>query len=71
MAAKARHPERWSKEVKCLEPVGGVWLNPDKMDINNDKTEEQIAQQKGQLPCKTPPGKLYNSLSATTHIRFG
>ena len=43
MAAKARHPERWSKEVKCLEPVGGVWLNPDKMDINNDKTEEQIA----------------------------
>ena len=43
LAAKTRHPERWSKEAKCLEPVGGVWLNPDKVNSNNDKTEEQIA----------------------------
>ena len=29
LAAKAKHPERWSKEIKCLQPVGGVWSNSD------------------------------------------
>ena len=29
LATKAKHPERWSKEIKCLQPVGGVWSNSD------------------------------------------
>ena len=43
IAAKAKHPERWSKEIKCLQPVAGVWLNPDQESRNDDKTEEQVA----------------------------
>ena len=29
-AAKARHPERWSGEIRNWEPVQEVWLNPEK-----------------------------------------
>ena len=42
-AAKARHPERWSKGIKCLKPVEGVWLNPDKEDKKVETTEEKVA----------------------------
>jgi len=28
--AKARHPERWSGNIRDLEPVKEVWLNPDR-----------------------------------------
>jgi len=27
-AAKARHPERWSGNIRNWEPVAEVWLNP-------------------------------------------
>ena len=43
LAAKTRHPERLSKEIKCLMPEYGVWLNPDKVIHNVDETEEQVA----------------------------
>jgi putative transposase len=31
-AAKQRNPQRWSGETRNWEPVGTVWLNPDKPD---------------------------------------
>jgi len=43
LAAKTLHPERWSKEIKCLKPVDGVWLNPDKIDEKADINEEKVA----------------------------
>ena len=43
LAAKARHPERWSSEVKSMKPVGGVWLNPNNLIQHIDETEEQVA----------------------------
>jgi putative transposase len=36
-AAKQRHPQRWSGATRNWEPVGIVWLNPDKPDA--DKAE--------------------------------
>jgi putative transposase len=30
-AAKAAHPERWSGPTRCWEPVGDVYLNPEKV----------------------------------------
>ena len=43
IAAKAKHPERWSGEIKNLESVGGVWLNPDEVVQNDDEAEEKVA----------------------------
>lgn len=43
VAAKAKHPERWSKDIRCMKPVGGVWLNPDKIDEKVDINEEKVA----------------------------
>ena len=40
LAAKAKHPERWSKEIKCLDPIGSVWLNPDKVIESTIETEK-------------------------------
>lgn len=34
-AAKARHPERWSKDIRNWNPVGAVALNPDKATREN------------------------------------
>ena len=32
--AKTQHPERWgSREIRNCEPVGSVWLNPEKDDV--------------------------------------
>lgn len=28
-AARAKHPERWSRNIRCWEPVAEVWLNPE------------------------------------------
>ena len=42
-AAKAKNPERWSKDIKSLKPVEGVWLNPDKVDQKGEKTAEKVA----------------------------
>ena len=39
IAAKARHP----RSIKCLNPVEGVWLNPDKVVQKDDGTEEKVA----------------------------
>lgn len=33
--AKARHPERWSGEIRNWEPVQEVWLNPEKSVTTN------------------------------------
>lgn len=30
--AKAKHPERWSKNIRNWDPVGDVYLNPDKKE---------------------------------------
>jgi len=35
--AKARHPERWSKDIRNWKPVGAVALNPDKATRENLK----------------------------------
>ena len=43
LAAKTRHPERWSKGIKCLKPVDSAWLNPDKLIQTFDETEDQVA----------------------------
>ena len=37
-AAKAKHPERWSKDIRNWNPVGAVALNPDKATRENLKT---------------------------------
>jgi len=42
-AAKAKHPERWSKGIRCMKPIGGVWLNPEKIDEKADIYEEKVA----------------------------
>ena len=43
-AAKARHPERWSRETRNWEPVKVVYLNPDKCDnIQTENTLEKVA----------------------------
>ncbi len=34
-AARAKHPERWSRETRNWEPVTVVYLNPDKSDKNH------------------------------------
>jgi len=39
--AKAKHPERWSGEIRKCEPAGPVMLNPEKPDINEQM--EQVA----------------------------
>ncbi len=45
--AKAKHPERWSQDIKHLEPVSGVWLNPEKeglaMRQKHNGIEKQVA----------------------------
>ncbi|CAG20756.1 putative transposase [Photobacterium profundum SS9] len=38
-AAKARHPERWSGNIKNLEPVGSVYLTPEKGKANSKEVE--------------------------------
>jgi putative transposase len=43
VAAKARHPERWSGDIKRLSPTEGVWLNPDDEISEIDQIEEKIA----------------------------
>ena len=43
VAAKAKHPERWSKDIRCMKPVGSVWLNPDNIDEKADINEEKVA----------------------------
>lgn len=40
-AAKARHPERWSRETRNWEPVESVWLNPEH--------EERSSSEEGDL----------------------
>lgn len=32
-AARARHPERWSRQTRCWQPIGDVWLNPERPKI--------------------------------------
>jgi putative transposase len=39
LAAKARHPERWSGDIKNLEPVGSVHLNPEKEKVKTEEIE--------------------------------
>jgi hypothetical protein len=43
VAAKARHPECWSGDIKRLSVIEGVWLNPDDEIFEVDQTEEKIA----------------------------
>jgi len=38
--AKSHHPERWSGEIRNWEPVGEVYLNPEK---KQSETEEKKA----------------------------
>jgi len=33
-AAKQRHPERWSREIRNWNPIHEVWLNPDRQDAD-------------------------------------
>ena len=43
-AAKARHPERWSRETRNWNPVQVVYLNPDKSaDRQSQNTLEKAA----------------------------
>jgi len=42
-AARQRHPERWSQETRNWEPVGAVWLNPDKSDAEELEISEKAA----------------------------
>jgi len=37
VAAKAKHPERWSKDTRNWNPIGPVALNPDKATRKNLK----------------------------------
>lgn len=40
--AKARHPERWSGNIRNWEPVADVWLNPP-ADANRQRTSARAA----------------------------
>lgn len=31
--AQAEHPARWSRQTRNWQPVGSVWLNPDKETV--------------------------------------
>jgi len=42
-AARQRHPERWSGEIRNWEPVGGVWLNPDNPDTSTAEIRDEAA----------------------------
>jgi hypothetical protein len=42
-AAKQRHPQRWSGKTRNWEPVGIVWLNPDKPDAARAEIRECAA----------------------------
>tara|TARA_B110001469_G_scaffold47731_1_gene46702 strand:- start:20 stop:214 length:195 start_codon:yes stop_codon:yes gene_type:complete len=41
--AKARHPERWNRDIKRLSAIKGVWLNPNDEISEIDQIEEKIA----------------------------
>ena len=42
-AAKERHPERWSGEIRNWAPVDAVYLNPEKKDVSEDEFVEEAA----------------------------
>ncbi len=42
-AAKGRHPQRWSGEIRNWEPVGQVWLNPENSEKANTEIRENAA----------------------------
>ena len=35
-AARERHPARWSGKTRNWQPVGSVWLNPERADTGNE-----------------------------------
>ena len=43
LAAKARHPERWSRQTRNWEPVTVVYLNPNKTDRNETRNTMEKA----------------------------
>lgn len=42
-AAKQRHPERWSGEVRNWSPIGEVWLNPENPDAVGEGITDEAA----------------------------
>jgi putative transposase len=42
-AVKARHPERWSGDIKRLSATKGAWLNPDDEISEINQIEEEVA----------------------------
>jgi len=42
-AAKARHPERWSRQTRNWQPVQAVYLNPNKSKQNETQTSLEKA----------------------------
>lgn len=39
LAAKSQHPARWSGDIKKLDPVGEVHLNPEKKKVKTEHIE--------------------------------
>jgi transposase InsO family protein len=42
-AAKQRHPQRWTGKTRNWNPVGIVWLNPEKSDARGAKIRDRAA----------------------------
>ena len=42
-AAKQRHPERWSRDIRNWDAVGEVWLNPENREAVRKNRQEQAA----------------------------
>ncbi len=43
VAAKLRHPERWSGETRNWTPIEEVWLNPENLKVSEDKIVAKAA----------------------------
>ena len=48
-AARARHPARWSGKTRNWQPVGSVWLNPERADNGQEGqwADDALSQKAG------------------------
>lgn len=53
--AQAAHPERWSGKTRCWEPIGDVYLNPEKRDLPVSVPNPVCATNRG-LGAAAPSG---------------
>ncbi len=57
--ARATHPERWSGKTRNWQPVGSVWLNPERPDTGRRGrgTTDALSQEAGAPGSMIGPAK--------------